>query len=335
MTMPSQKTYETLLRQWALLKCLSSYNQTTQQVHKKLIAQGIVINENTTLRDLRKLEEVGLPVKSTDTKPINWCIQKEWQDRVGGMTDNEALLVLLVKEYLQEILPSTMTKQLNELFVMAEKKLNTHQANQANQWLSKIRVIAAQQPQLAPTIQDNIKQTITQALIDNQVIRATYKGYESLLSPLALVMRGQTLYLAVVKGDDVTQVKHFALHRFDDVEIAYGEPFYQPENFNIDTLLKEGWGHFQHQQDEKMIRLECWCHVDLKRHLAEMRLADNQWLDFKKPVNGRYWLKVELPYTWQLKQWLLSQGSRIEVIKPVWLREELTEEIVTMLKNYQ
>ena len=66
-----------------------------------------------------------------------------------------------------------------------------------------------------------------------------------------------------------------------------------------------------------------------------MRLADNQWLDFKKPVNGRYWLKVELPYTWQLKQWLLSQGSRIEVIKPVWLREELTEEIVTMLKNYQ
>ena len=120
--MPSQKTHQTLLRQWALLKCLYPYYQTTQQIHQKLIAQGIEISERTVLRDLEQLEEVGLPVKSTDTKPINWCIQKDWQDRVGGMTDGEALLALLVKEYLQEILPSTMTKQLNELFVMAEKK---------------------------------------------------------------------------------------------------------------------------------------------------------------------------------------------------------------------
>lgn len=333
--MPSQKKYETLLRQWMLLKILSPYKQTTQQIHQRLIEQNVIVDENTTLRDLRKLEEAGLPINSTDTKPINWSIKKEWQDKIVGMTDNEALLVLLVKEYLQEILPSTMTKQLNELFVMAEKKLNTHHANQANQWFNKIRVIAAQQPQLAPTIQDNIKQTITQALIDNQVIRAKYKGYESLLSPLALVMRGQAIYLAATDFNEPDKVKHFALHRFNEAEMAYGEPFYSPENFSIDKLLEEGWGHFQHQQDEKMIRLECWCHVDLKRHLAEMRLADNQWLDFTKPVNGRYWLKVELPYTWQLKQWLLSQGSRIEVIKPVWLREELTEEIVTMLKNYQ
>ncbi|MCB1659308.1 MAG: WYL domain-containing transcriptional regulator [Pseudomonadales bacterium] len=333
--MPSQKIHEALLRQWALLKCLSSYNQTTQQVHQKLIEQGIEISERTVLRDLQQLEEAGLPVKSTDSKPFNWRIEKEWQDRVGGMTESEALLALLVKEYLQEILPSTMTKQLNELFVMAEKKLNTHHANQASQWFTKVRVIAAQQSQLPPSIEDNIKNTISQALIDNQVIRTTYKGYESLLSPLALVMRGQVIYLAATDFNEPDKVKHFALHRFNDAEIAYGEPFYNPANFSIDKLLEEGWGHFQHQHDEKMIRLECWCHVDLKRHLAEMRLADNQWLDFKKPVNDRYWLKVDLPYTWQLKQWLLSQGSRIEVIKPVWLREELTEEIVTMLKNYQ
>lgn len=333
--MSSQKSHETLLRQWALLKCLLPHNQTTQQVHQKLLGQGITISERTVLRDLQQLEEAGLPVKSTDSKPINWCMQKEWQDRIVGMTDGEALLALLVKEYLQGVLPTTMTKQLDDLFVIAEKKLNANHANQANQWLSKIRVIVAQQPQLAPTIQDNIKQTISQALIDNQVIKAQYKGYHFLLSPLALVMRGQILYLAAIDGNELQQVKYFALHRFNKAEIAYGELFYSPENFNIDTLLKEGWGHFQHQQDEKMIDLECWCDVDLKNHLAEMRLADNQWLDFAKPVNGRYWLKVNLPYAWQLKQWLLSQGCKIEVLKPVWLRESLQEEIQAMLNHYQ
>lgn len=332
--MPSQKSETTILRQWMLLKSLLSRYQTTQQIHQKMLEQDITISERTLLRDLKQLEAVGFPIKSSDSKPINWCLQKEWQEKIGGMTDAEALLVLLVKEYLQDTLPTTMTKQLDDLFVMAQKRLNDNSINQA-QWLNKIRVIAAQQPQLAPFVKVEIKHIICQALIDNQVIRATYKSHEFLLSPLALVIRGQILYLAAIDGSNVQQVKHFALHRFDEADIAYGEIFYTPENFDIDTLLKEGWGHFRHEQDENLIRLECWCDVDLKNHLTEMRLANNQWIDFANPVNGRYLLNVNLPYTWQLKQWLLSQGSKIEVIKPLWLRQELAGEIATMLKNYQ
>lgn len=333
--MPSKKSHTTISRQWHLLQVLSTQKKTTQQLHKKLMEQGFIVDENTTLRDLRQLEEVGLPVESTNTKPINWYIKKEWQDRIGGMTDGEALLTLLVRNYLYDILPITMTKQLDDVFVMAEKKLNTRPTQQANQWLSKIRVIAAQQPQIAPIINENIKNIISQALIDNQVICARYKGYEFLLSPLSLVMRGQVLYLAAIDGDDLQHVKHFALHRFDEVKRAYGEPFYCPENFNIDELLQEGWGHFRHQDDEQMIRLACWCDADLKNHLSEVRLAESQWIDFAKPVNGRYYLTANLHYTWQLKQWLLSQGSKIEVVKPVWLREALQEEIQAMLNNYR
>ncbi|MBL0231655.1 MAG: hypothetical protein IPP76_13040 [Moraxellaceae bacterium] len=32
-------------------------------------------------------------------------------------------------------------------------------------------------------------------------------------------------------------------------------------------------------------------------------------------------------------QWLLSQGSKIEVIKPVWLREKLHQEIQADAQN--
>lgn len=334
--MPSQKKQSTILRQWTLLRhCLSTTFKTTQDIHQALIQQGFSITERTLLRDLQQLEEAGLPITRSETKPINWRIEKQWQDKIGGMTDGEALLTILVKDYLRDILPTTMLKQWDSLFLMAEKKLNMHCTQHANQWLNKIRVIAAQQPQLAPTIKEKVKNKISEALMANQVISAKYKGYDFLLSPLALVMRGQILYLAAIDGNELQQVKHFALHRFDEADIAYGELFYSPDNFNIDTLLKEGWGHFQHQQDEKKIHLECWCDVDLKNHLEEMRLAGNQWLNFKKSTNGRHWLKVELPYTWQLKQWLLSQGSKIEVIKPVWLREALQEEIHAMLNNYQ
>lgn len=335
--MPKANKENAIYRQWAILKILSSQRRLeTQQIHQLLLEQHeIAVHENTVLRDLKNLEKIGFPLNRSDTKPIDWWLKKEWQEKIAGMTEGEALLAMLVKEYLKEILPINTLKQLDDLFELAEKKLNSQQNNHASQWLAKIRVIAAQQPQLPPVVRDSVKAVISDALMHNQVIKAQYKSHIFLLSPLALLMRGQVIYLAAVECDDVTQVKHFALHRFDSASIAYGEKFNSPENFNIDELLKAGWGHFQQADQEKNIRLVFWCDRYLKDHLAEMRLAANQWIDFTNPQDDHYMVTVKLPYTWQLKQWLLSQGSKVRVVKPIWLREALQEEIQAMLNNYK
>jgi predicted DNA-binding transcriptional regulator YafY len=129
-------------------------------------------------------------------------------------------------------------------------------------------------------------------------------------------------------------VKHFALHRFQSVTLLYGETLNQPVNFDIDALLAQGWGDFQDAIAEKIIKLQCWCEKGLKDHLVEMPLTQKQWIDFAKPVNGRYLLTVKLPYTWQLYQWLLSQGSRLQVVEPEWLRDKMCQEVRGMLENY-
>ena len=107
--------------------------------------------------------------------------------------------------------------------------------------------------------------------------------------------------------------------------LLYGEALNQPVGFDIDKLLAQGWGDFQDAIEEKVIKLQCWCDQQLKNHLIEMPLTQKQWIDFAKPVNGHYLLTVKLPYTWQLYQWLLSQGSRVQVIKPEWLRDKMSQ----------
>ncbi len=332
--MPSQKKETTLFRQWTLLHCLSTHYQRTQDVHQELSSKyRIDVHENTVLRDLKALESAALPIERTDTKPINWRIKKEWQDKLGGMTDAEALMIVLANDYLQQALPVTLTASLTELSALAQKSLNAKKQQHSAQWLNKIRIIPAQQPQLIPDVAPEIKELLTKALLGQQVIEAVYKANTLKLSPLAVIVRGHVLYLAATR-DDETEVKHFALHRFESVKLLYGEVFNQPDNFDVDVLLAQGWGDFQENINQKMIRLECWCDWDLKNHLVEMPLTKKQWIDFANPANGRYVLKAALPYTWQLLQWLLSQGSKIEVIKPVWLREKLHQEIQAMLKNY-
>ena len=166
---------------------------------------------------------------------------------------------------------------------------------------------------------------MTTALLDNQPVSAVYKGQKlQKLSPLALVVRGNVLYLAATR-DEKAEVKHFALHRFQSVALLFGEAFNQPVAFDIDALLAQGWGDFQDAIEEKIIKLQCWCDLALKNHLVEMPLTQKQWIDFSKPVNGRYLLTVSLPYTWQLYQWLLSQGSRLQVIAPEPRRRGMLE----------
>ena len=336
--MPSSKKETTIFRQWAMLHCLSSQYQETQTIHQRLANEHLIeVHENTVLRDLKSLERAGLPLERTDTKPINWRIKKEWQDKIGGMTDAEALMIVLAAKHLQQALPATLTTALQDLLALAQKNLNAKHQQKDNhhaQWLNKIRIIPSQQPQVIPTIKADIQAILTAALLDNQPVSAVYKGQKlQKLSPLALVVRGNVLYLAATR-DEKAEVKHFALHRFQSVALLFGEALNQPVAFDIDTLLAQGWGDFQDAIAEKIIKLQCWCDKRLKDHLVEMPLTQQQWIDFAKPVDGRYLLTVSLPYTWQLYQWLLSQGSRLQVVKPEWLRDKMCQEVRDMLENY-
>ena len=112
----------------------------------------------------------------------------------------------------------------------------------------------------------------------------------------------------------------------------YGETLNRPAGFNLDELLLAGWVDFQSAGDH-IIQLELWCRRDLKDLLWEMRLGEDQWITPQPVVEGWFRLTVSLPWTWQLRMWLLSQGSKVQVIEPVWLLDEIRGEFAAALSE--
>ena len=338
--MPSNDKKHAVLRQWAIIRCLSVRHQTTQQIHQRLLTDfDIDVAENTVLRDLKMLSEAGLAIDRTESKPICWKLKKEWAEKLGAMSEAEALMIVLADQYVQQALPITFGQAMHEVLELARQNLNARQqhglpGNKHARWLDKVRVVPTHQFLIPPEFDPGIHHTLVSALLNDQPVRARYRGFDMRkLSPLALIVRGGVLYLAATRDDEAT-VKHFALHRFESAETLYGEPLNVPEDFDIGRLIKSGWADFLHK-DEGDIRLEIWCRQELKNHLWEMKLAENQWITPQPVAEDWYAVTATLPLTWQLRGWLLSQGHKVQVREPASLRKELHQELTQALQGYE
>lgn len=326
--MPSNDKTGAVLRQWAVIQCLTSSNQTTQQIHRLLETRfGIYVKENTVLRDLKTLHDAGLAIDRIEAKPLNWKLKKEFAARLGRMSEAEALMVVMAADHLRQALPFHLGDSLQTVVNQARDMLDRPRYKRLSgqiqaQWLEKVRVVSPQQPQIPPTVDEDVRQRMIDALLNEYPVSVIYKGVKlKRLSPLALVVRGGALYLAAAR-DDEPEVKRFALHRFESVEPLLTKAFVRPVDFDIDDLLRHGWADFQSEGDGD-VSLVLWCRRELKNHLWEMRLSENQWITPVQVTEGWYKVTANLPCTWQLRGWLLSQGESVQVREPYWLREEI------------
>lgn len=326
--MPRNDKTSTINRQWAVIQCLTASNQTTQQIHQQLLTRfDVHVEENTVLRDLKTLHAAGLAIERVEAKPLNWRLTKEFAARLGNMSEAEALLIVMADDYLRQALPVHGESSMQSVVTQARELLDRRRGSGLTghrhaQWLDKVRVVLPQQPQIPPGVDEGVRKALIEALLDEYPVSVRYKSVDlKRISPLALVVRGGVLYVAATRDDD-PEVKHFALHRMQSVQPMLTKSFNRPPGFDIDTLLRSGWGDFQDEGDGD-IALELWCRRGLKDHLWEMRLSEDQWITPEPVAEGWYKVTANVPCTWQLRKWLLSQGEQVLVRGPVWLRDEI------------
>jgi predicted DNA-binding transcriptional regulator YafY len=108
-----------------------------------------------------------------------------------------------------------------------------------------------------------------------------------------------------------------------------GSPARRPHDFDLDDYIAKGALNFG---SGERIRLEALISEDLAWILAETQLAADQVLE---PEEDRVKLRATVLDGWQLKWWILGQGSRIIVEQPEWLREEVRDEVGRMLVEYE
>lgn len=361
-----EKAIATLQRRLEILTMFNRKNQelTTREITRKLLDQGDVITDHSVLCNLKLLEKAGcleaVNVHGDDElndeewdqaldrpsrKNLKWRWPLGFDPRIKvlpKLTMGEAIAFRFVELLLKPLLPRDSWEALQPYLTAVQKQRQLHPTwRKADQWENKVRVMMATQPLLAPCspCQESVRETVLEALFRDRQCRITYQiiqrdeTVEWIIHPLVYVQRGPAFYLLCLIEDCVA-VKGLALHRMRSAEVLDG-PARKPEGFNdpaeIDRVVERNQGM---GGSHALIRLVARFRREAGLHLQETRLSDDQVVVDRDGDPDHLRLAATVRDTAQLRWWLLSFGSNVEVFEPATLRADLAQHARSMHQTY-
>lgn len=331
--MPSNKTRNTLARQWELLKQLPTRGagKTAKEIADALAEAGFAVSKRQVERDLIDLQEVFGLECNDGSIPYGW----RWGSapvELPGVTLAEALSLQIVEETLKPLLPGSVLRTVQPRFEQAKAKLAAlAEQNPAATWADKVMSVPPTLPMLSPVVDEELLELVQSALLNNEQLDVVYLGFsnepkELRLHPLGLVVRGAVTYL-VATAFDYTDVRLYAVHRFQSAGRTY-ETAKRPNGFKLAQYVDEGALQFGKGGVLKLV-----ANIDemLAKYLTETPLSENQKL---KPMGGGFELSASVVDSWQLHWWILSQGSAIRILSPEPLRDRIKNCLSLALDGY-
>jgi predicted DNA-binding transcriptional regulator YafY len=346
--MPKQKLSISIARQWEMLKLLPARSPgttgtTAKALFEKLNDAGFEVSLKQVQSDLQGLKDV-FPIKCIKHKGEAWTWF--WSDgksaNFPGLTVSEAVSLSLVEKTVRPLLPDSMLKALQPRFQQAADKLKAIELqNREAQLARKVRAVPQTLQRLAPAVDAKVLDEVQTALVANEQIDARYRSMGETtdapmrvklrrLHPLGLIQRGPVTYL-VATADAHTDARLYALHRMTSAARTY-ENANRPTGFDLDDYIKTNAPLFG---GGKAIMLKARVSEDLARILNETPLSAKQTLTQPTSKSNRALLEAEVPDSWQLRWWVLSQGEKIEVISPIALRKEVAQTLSSAAKQYK
>lgn len=194
-------------------------------------------------------------------------------------------------------------------------------------------------PLIPPTIDDVVLETVHQAVATNKIISVSYQATyrndpkEMNLHVWGLFQNAPSTYM-IARKDGTKSPRFFALHRIKSIRLTtLGADI--PKDFNISKMLNSGELHFG---NEGLIELHLMVRPIIANILEQTPLSENQELSSELINWGEeegILLKANVNLTWELRFWILSQGSNVEVIKPTKLRNSISKELRACVNRYQ
>jgi predicted DNA-binding transcriptional regulator YafY len=207
------------------------------------------------------------------------------------------------------------------------------QESKFEHWADKVRIIPNNLKLLPAEVNPSVLAVVYDAVLNNLRFVGTYqaidkspKSYE--INPLGLVFKHNIIYLVATIGDYI-DIKQLALHRFKDAQIS-DRLVRTPEEFNLDDYIEHGEFDFPFGD---AIELKLKINGFMKQILFETPLSSKQRITEIDKDN--YLLEASVQDTGQLRWWIQSFGSSIEVVEPFALREEFANEAQRLMEIYR
>jgi len=331
----SNKSYETLKRQWLLLNRMPHRGRKgTKYFQEALREMGLDVSLRTIQRDLKELSR-QFPLVSDEERISGW----KWSEDaavfdIPGMDPHVALAFKMIDLHLGKMLPESCLGFLKPYGKRAGEVLNQLDDSGVAQWPKKIARISRHLTLEPPEIDRFVLSTIYDGLLLEQQLEISYcnrvdnETQQGVVHPLGLVFVDNVAYL-VCTFWEYHDLRQIALHRMSSAQLL-DDPSRTPTGFKLKDYIASG--KFDFPQTEGKIQLKCLFDPYVAKHLSESPLNLTQGLSIQK--DGRIQLTAEVEDTAQLRWWLLAFGDQVEVVAPKNLRDDVFVVLSEAIKKY-
>lgn len=324
-----------LARQWELLSLIPSKGPgiTAFELTERLGSLGFNVSKRTVERDLIELSRLFGIECNDKSRPYGWKWMNGASANLPSMDIADAVSLYFVESHLRFLLPESVLRSLESKFVEAKNKrseLKKH--SPIGSWEDKVIVRHPTLPIIPPEVPGEVLEKVQTALMYDLKMSLLYKsqGVEAAqeieLNPLGLIQRGSIIYL-VATAYDYVDVRLYALHRIFEATILESKSN-RPKGFNLKEYVDKGAIEFGGGESIKLV-------ARVNSVLADLLMETPISKDMKISGDAEFkTLSATVVDSWQLKWWILSQGSQIEVIAPKNLRKEIASELRSSLLLY-
>ena len=178
---------------------------------------------------------------------------------------------------------------------------------------------------------------VMQAMLDNAVLELTYKKYMSEgeevrhIRPYAVKEHAKRWYV-VAFSEEAGALRVYAMDRILSMAPT-GERFRMPKDFNVDELFEASYGIYP-PEDEPPVLVTVRTTPREAAYLRDLPIHPSQvYLGEDEDGRSRFIFRV-IPNP-DLVMELCKRGSRLEVLAPEALRQQVMEELSNALKMYE
>lgn len=298
------------------------------------LATKLEVSERTIYRDIDALSFAGIPIYTQSGPNGGVFLDEGYRTSLARLTHSEIQSLILGTENPQlEDLGLSYTSEETLLKLLAA--LPSMQRDEAERMRQRFYIDPIdwfQQeasheclPLLQQTVWESIEVRFSYQRRDGQVSIRT-------VQPYGLVAKSQAWYLVGADSDDT--IKTFHVSRIFDVRLCENR-FERRTNFDLIHYWKQSSQAYEHNLSIDVASIETIVKIDPevrwffttglpKRHM-EIGNADEQ---------GWVTLQVEFSSLISARQMILGLGDQIEIIEPVWLRDEIIQTLKRNIDRY-
>lgn len=151
--------------------------------------------------------------------------------------------------------------------------------------------------------------------------------YEDNIDPYNVIFKDGDWYV-IAHSYNKDKVKSYRLSRIRNMNIT-NDIYIKPRTFSLDEFLSNSWGAFSGEKNLVKIKFN----KSAAECIKKVKWSTTQ--EIENLENGDVYLKFYIDELEDIKTWILGFGREAEVIEPISLRIDVSEEIKKLYKIYK